>query len=97
MRAGPELRRLVRFQRLNLNDSAYPIEGFFDLILCRNVLIYFDERTRRAVLERLISRLAPRGYLLLGAAEGLRGLDTRVRSVVPTIYAHERAPETTAA
>jgi chemotaxis protein methyltransferase CheR len=42
MRAAPELRKLVRFQHLNLNDASYPIEGRFDLILCRNVLIYFD-------------------------------------------------------
>jgi chemotaxis protein methyltransferase CheR len=93
MRAGPELRRLVRFQRLNLNDATYPVDGLFDLLLCRNVLIYFDEATRRAVLERLIARVAPRGYLLLGAAEGLRGLDTRMRSVVPTVYAHTRQDE----
>lgn len=93
MRAGPELRALVRFQRLNLNDPSYPLEGRFDLILCRNVLIYFDEATRRAVIDRLIARLAPRGFLLLGAAEGLRGLDARVRSVVPTVYAHAQCGE----
>ena len=93
MRAGPELRALVRFQRLNLNDPSYPIEGRFDLILCRNVLIYFDDATRRAVIDRLIARLAPRGYLLLGAAEGLRGLDARVRSVLPTVYVHAQAAE----
>jgi chemotaxis protein methyltransferase CheR len=93
MRAGPELRRLVRFERLNLNDASYGVEGSFDLILCRNVLIYFDETTRRAVLERLIQRLAPRGYLLLGAAEGLRGLEGRLRSVVPAVYCHAERPE----
>jgi chemotaxis protein methyltransferase CheR len=93
MRAGPELRALVRFERLNLNDARYPLEGSFDLILCRNVLIYFDDATRAAVLDRLIERLAPRGYLLLGHAEGLRSVDTRVRSVVPTIYALAQAPE----
>jgi chemotaxis protein methyltransferase CheR len=95
MRAGPELRRLVRFESLNLNDACYPVEGRFDLILCRNVLIYFDDATRAAVLGRLIARLAPRGYLLLGAAEGLRGLDPRVRSVAPSVYAAppEEAPE----
>jgi chemotaxis protein methyltransferase CheR len=87
MRAGPALRAIVRFQRLNLNDSSYAIDGPFDLILCRNVLIYFDDATRRAVLDRLIARLAPRGFLLLGSGEGVRGLGARMRSVVPTVYA----------
>jgi chemotaxis protein methyltransferase CheR len=87
MRAGPELRRLVRFERINLSDARYPALGRFDLILCRNVLIYFDDATRAAVLDRLISRLAPGGYLLLGAAEGVRGLDRRVRSAAPSVYA----------
>jgi chemotaxis protein methyltransferase CheR len=86
MRAGPELRAIVRFERLNLNDASYALDGQFDLILCRNVLIYFDDATRRAVLERLIARLGPRGHLLLGSGEGVRGIDARMRSVMPAVY-----------
>jgi chemotaxis protein methyltransferase CheR len=93
MRAGPEIRSLVRFERLNLNDPRYAVDGVFDLILCRNVLIYFDAASRAAVIDRLIDRLAPRGVLLLGHTEGLRDLTGRVRSLVPTIYAHVRGIE----
>jgi chemotaxis protein methyltransferase CheR len=97
MRAGPELRAIVRFQRLNLNDSSYALDGSFDLILCRNVLIYFDDATRKAVLGRLIARLGPRGHLLLGSGEGVRGMDARMRSVIPTVYVQAAQPEEPAA
>jgi chemotaxis protein methyltransferase CheR len=88
MRADPRLRSLVRFQALNLNDAEYAIDGHFDLILCRNVLIYFDGESRAGVVDRLISRLAPGGYLLLGHSESLREVSSRVRLVAPTIYTH---------
>ena len=47
MKAGPEIRALVRFERLNLNDERYAVAGPFDLIFCRNVLIYFDADGKR--------------------------------------------------
>ena len=50
--------------------------GKFDLILCRNVLIYFDEPTRRHILKRLTQSLQPEGYLALGASESLLANDT---------------------
>lgn len=87
MRAGPEIRALVRFDRLNLADPDYLGLGAFDLIFCRNVLMYFDRRTKERVLERLIDRLVPGGFLFLGHAESLSGVTTRVRSVQPTVYA----------
>lgn len=66
-----ELRNVVRFQRLNLWDWYYPATGKFDLVLCRNVLIYFDAETRAAVARRLVERLAPKGALVLGMSESL--------------------------
>ncbi len=72
-----ELRNLVRFQRLNLSDANYPMTGRFDLILCRNVLIYFDAETRASVVRRLVSRLAPKGLLLLGMTESILAAQTR--------------------
>jgi chemotaxis protein methyltransferase CheR len=86
MKAGPEIRSLIRFARLNLHDDAYGVDGPFDLILCRNVLIYFDGVSRRGVIDRLIDHLAPGGSLLIGHAETLHGVTQRVRSVVPTVY-----------
>jgi chemotaxis protein methyltransferase CheR len=72
MTVGPEARSLVRFARINLHTDAYP-PGPFDLVLCRNVLIYFDAATRERVVGRLVECLAPAGLLLLGHAENLSG------------------------
>jgi chemotaxis protein methyltransferase CheR len=86
MTAGREIRSLVQFQRLNLNDDHYAIDGRFDAIFCRNVLIYFDARSRTRVIERLIDQLAGGGYLFVGHAESLSGMTSRVRHVMPTVY-----------
>jgi chemotaxis protein methyltransferase CheR len=69
----PELRRKVEFRAHNLLDDHQTL-GMFDVIFCRNVLIYFDDATKRAVLAGLASRLAPDGYLVLGAAETTTGI-----------------------
>ncbi len=91
MKAGPELRGAVRFQHVNLNDRRYAVAGLFDLILCRNVLIYFDAEVKAQVIKRLISHLAEPGYLLLGHAESLNGLNDSMETVVPTVYARPRS------
>ena len=78
--AGEPLRRLVRFLRFNLLHS--PIElGPFDLVLCRNVLIYFDEPTQRRVCEALYGILHDGGWLVLGAAESLHGVEDRMEAI----------------
>jgi len=91
MKAGPLLRAAVRFQRLNLNAEPFAFAGRFDLILCRNVLIYFDARSKARVVGRLLERLEPDGHLLLGHAETVTGLGARARTVGPTVYAHAGA------
>jgi chemotaxis protein methyltransferase CheR len=85
MRARPDLRRLVHFVRQNLQDEQWSIGGAFDLVLCRNVLIYFTNETRGAVMDRLVSVLAPEGVLLLGHAESMRGRGD-VRVAIPNVY-----------
>ena len=92
MKAGAELRSVVRFERVNLNDVEYPVAGNLDLIFCRNVLIYFDTRSRAQVVQRLVDRLAPNGFLFVGHAESLTGVTDRVRYVVPTIYTTAEQP-----
>lgn len=89
MKAGPELRAVVRFQRLNLNDESYAAPQALDLVFCRNVLIYFRPETKARVVERLVRHLSPRGHLLLGHAESASGLTVRVRSVGPNVYSRE--------
>jgi chemotaxis protein methyltransferase CheR len=87
MKAGPELREIVRFARVNLVGDSWPVGPPFDLLLCRNVLIYFDVATKVRVVERLIDRVAEGGFLLLGHAESLGGLTQKARALMPTVYA----------
>jgi chemotaxis protein methyltransferase CheR len=93
MKAGPRIRSRVRFERLNLNSDPFLLRERFDLVLCRNVLIYFDGPGKARVLSRLVERLDERGYLLLGHAETVTGLGARTRSVGPTVYVHAERPD----
>jgi chemotaxis protein methyltransferase CheR len=86
-RVGPTARNAVRFQRENLISSDFAPLGRFDLILCRNVLMYFKPETRRAVLARLLRQLDGGGQLFVGHSESLHGLELDVEGVAPTIYA----------
>jgi chemotaxis protein methyltransferase CheR len=88
MAARPELAAMIRFQRINLHNERYPLGERFDLIFCRNVLIYFDAPSKQQVIDRLLDRLDPAGYLFLGHSESLNQCP-RVRSVGPTIYAQK--------
>jgi chemotaxis protein methyltransferase CheR len=85
VRVVPELRACVKFGRLNLMDAEYPVDQDVDIIFCRNVLIYFDKPTQRAVLLRLCQHLRPGGYLFLGHSESLAGMDLPVRLVANTV------------
>lgn len=73
-RTNGTLRRTVNFKEHNLNDNP-PLGGPFDLVFIRNVLIYFDLPTKRAVLRRVAGALRPGGFLVLGAAETTMGMD----------------------
>jgi chemotaxis protein methyltransferase CheR len=74
------LRKLVRFEEHNLlePDPDFFRPGSFDVIFCRNVLIYFSERSLRLAVERLTQALVPGGYLFLGHSESLRGITSAV-------------------
>jgi chemotaxis protein methyltransferase CheR len=84
-RLADDIRRRVGFRELNLLESFRSL-GQFDIILCRNVLIYFDTLTKRDVLDRLAAALMPGGYLFLGATETAFGLTERLIRIpdVPT-------------
>lgn len=79
------VRERVRFMHINLNEPL-PELGNFDLIFLRNVMIYFDAPTKRQVLQRVIERLRPGGYLFVGHSEVLHGLTDAVKQVRPAIY-----------
>jgi chemotaxis protein methyltransferase CheR len=86
MKAGAEVRSVIQFARLNLNDAHYPVTGVFDAIFCRNVLIYFDQQSRGGVIGRMMSLLGSGGHLFLGHAESLTGMSHRMKSVAPAVY-----------
>ncbi|WP_370676876.1 protein-glutamate O-methyltransferase CheR [Pleomorphomonas sp. PLEO] len=70
---SPELRSMVQWRKFNLLDS-FASFGQFDIVFCRNVLIYFDQVTKVDILGRIAKTMAPDGYLVLGAAETVVGL-----------------------
>lgn len=74
-RINPELRRLVRFRHLNLLSSI-ALVGQVDVVFCRNILIYFDLKTKQDVIDRMTDLLSPDGALFLGGSESLLGLKT---------------------
>ena len=86
VRAKPVLKTLLRFRQLNLLDEPWPMRAPFDVIFCRNVLIYFDKATQRRLLERLTTMLSPGGFLMLGHAEAVHGFDHLYRAVGHSIY-----------
>jgi chemotaxis protein methyltransferase CheR len=75
-RIGDAVRKLVEFRKWNLMDDLRPL-GIFDVVFCRNVLIYFDIKTKSQVLEAIWGRLAPNGLLYLGGSETTLGLSDR--------------------
>ncbi len=74
------LKEMVEFRRLNLMHD-FTFLGGFDMIFCRNVLIYFDEDTKKKILKQMYSMLAPGGFLVLGSAESLYGISDEFESV----------------
>ena len=73
MRVKDELKQFIHFRHLNLLDS-YSLLGKFDVIFCRNVLIYFAPEVKRKIIAQFRQSLNPGGYLFLGASESISGL-----------------------
>ncbi|WP_299686241.1 protein-glutamate O-methyltransferase [uncultured Vibrio sp.] len=80
MKVKDNVKRMVNFRPQNLMDS-YALLGKFDIIFCRNVLIYFSPDMKSKVLNQMANSLNPGGYLLLGASESLTGLTDRFEMV----------------
>ena len=85
-RVKDELRKRVNFQHLNLLDGDYPFPWPFDLIFCRNVMIYFDRPTQETLVRQLAEKLVPGGHLLVGHSESLSGVKHSLKLVRPAIY-----------
>ncbi len=85
VRVSSHVRSLVSVARLNLNDT-WPMRGPFDVIFCRNVMIYFGAETREALVNRFHDLLRPGGILAIGSAETLSGVDVPLEYVQASIY-----------
>lgn len=85
-RVRPELKRLVHLARLNLMDAAWPMRGPFDVIFCRNVMIYFDRPTQERLVNRLAALLVPGGTLYVGHSESLSAIKHPLRTLAPATY-----------
>lgn len=75
VRINPELRRTVRFRRLNFLDEDFGFREPLDIIFCRNVMIYFDKTLQERLVRRFYDHLVPGGYLFMGHSETLNGVD----------------------
>lgn len=85
VKVKPSLQQLIVFKRLNLLHE-WPMKGPFDVIFCRNVVIYFDKPTQAALFERYANILTPGGYLFIGHSESLYKVSDRFSGLGHTVY-----------
>jgi chemotaxis protein methyltransferase CheR len=90
VRVKPDYRKRVNYRRINFMDSDYRMtRSDFDLIFCRNVLIYFDKDTQQKVILKLCRHLKPGGLLFLGHSESIVGMKVPLKQLRPTVYQYE--------
>ena len=82
----PEVRRLIKFARFNLTTPTFPFRNGFDVIFCRNVMIYFDRPTQETLIRKFTGQLHEGGYLMIGHSESLSNITHTLSYVEPTIY-----------
>ncbi|PHM37500.1 protein-glutamate O-methyltransferase CheR [Xenorhabdus innexi] len=85
-RVRPVLAEIVSFQHLNLLDSEWALEGKFDAIFCRNVMIYFDKKTQERILRRFVNFLKPDGLLFAGHSENVTQISREFYLQGQTVY-----------
>ncbi|WP_207531964.1 CheR family methyltransferase [Desertivirga arenae] len=86
VRIAPQLRSKVNFERINFIDDDFSTIQVFNVVFCRNVLIYFDRETQEKVIRKLCSKIEEGGYLFLGHSESISGMDLPLIQVHPTIF-----------
>ncbi len=85
-RAKSTLRDLLTFRRINLQETQWPINCAFDVIFCRNVMIYFDQPSQRKIVSHFADHLLPNGYLIIGHSESLFGISEQFQPLGETVY-----------
>jgi chemotaxis protein methyltransferase CheR len=83
---APQLRQSIQFTRFNLMTQTFPFRHGFDVIFCRNVMIYFDRPTQQQLVNRFAGQLHQGGYLMIGHSESLNGIEHPLSYVEPTVY-----------
>ncbi|OVE77377.1 chemotaxis protein CheR [bacterium F16] len=86
LQVADKVRKEVMFRRFNLMTQNFPFSGKFQVIFCRNVMIYFDRETRDALVERYAQVMAPGGYLFIGHSETLGRDNDHFKYVMPAVY-----------
>lgn len=86
VRIIPELRKKAVYKRMNLMDDHYSVKDTFDVIFCRNVLIYFNREKQEKVIRQLIDKLRKGGYFFIGHSESIMGMDVPLQQIRPTIF-----------
>ena len=86
VRVRPELRQLVTFKHLNLLSDKWPLSGQFDVIFCRNVMIYFDKGTQRKILTRFVPLMKPHALLFAGHSENFLYVSEALKLRGKTVY-----------
>jgi chemotaxis protein methyltransferase CheR len=86
VRIASELRRTIRFGRLNFMDEDFGLPHMVNVIFCRNVIIYFDKATQEKLMIKFCRYLQPGGFLFLGHSESLHGYQTPLVQIAPTVY-----------
>lgn len=90
VRVKPEYRKKLQFKRINFNDNKYNVlKADYDIIFCRNVLIYFDKPTQERVINNFCDHLKPGGLLFLGHSESIIGMSVPLKQIHPTVYLFE--------
>jgi len=84
-RIKPSLTAMIEFKRFNLMEP-FLFKEAFNLILCRNVMIYFDKKTQQVLVNKLYDTLHEGGYLLIGHSESLTGTDHSFMYIRPSVY-----------
>lgn len=85
----PAIKAMVQYRYFNLNDVLHWASRTYDVIFCRNVMIYFDQATKQALSKRLFDAIKPGGYLIIGMSETLVNLKTDFKYIQPSIYRRE--------
>lgn len=87
---GEALRKLVLFRHLNLTELPFRLHGPLDVILCRNVMIYFDQELRARLVREFARLLKPGGCLIISHSESLAGIDAGLEMIRPSLYLKSR-------